>query len=132
MCSGGLLKLDNFLGKVGPLDPTRILHNQRLKQEKKNKQKRIDDNAAELAADENASQDVANLEFAAARRRRRLSSLLVGGRSVLGSASGRGAAAGGGAGGGGSVGAPSYAGGTSVMSSGGGAASRSFGGAARY
>lgn len=101
MCSGGLLKLDNFLGKVGPLDPTRILHNRRLSEEAKAKAKRIKDNAAELTGDENASQDIANLELAATRRRRRLSSLLVGGRSVLGSASGRGAASGSGAGGGG-------------------------------
>ncbi len=135
MCSGGLLKLDNLLGKApgAALDPTRILHKKRLSEEKKNKQKRIDDNAAELATDENASQDVANLELAAARRRRRLSSLLVGGRSVLGAPAGRGAAAGAGVPGGGSGGA-SYAGGGSTMARGGayGAPSRSYGGAARF
>lgn len=131
MCSGGLLKLDNFLGKIGPLDPTRLLHNARLKQEKKNKQQRIDDNAAELTSDENASQDVANLELAATRRRRRLSSLLVGGRSVLGAPAGRGAAAGSGVPSGGGVSAGYTGAGTSAMARGGayGQPARSYGGA---
>lgn len=129
MCSGGLLKLDNLLGKAGPLDPTRLLHNQRKKYEKKQKQERIDANAADLAGDENASQDVANLELAATRRRRRLSSLLVGGRSVLGAPSGRGAASGAGAP---SAGGAGYTGGgTTAMSRGGsyGQPARSYGGA---
>jgi hypothetical protein len=78
------------------------LHRGRIEFHNAKKRDRIDKRTAEELADENASQDTANLELAAMRRRRRLSSLLVGGRSVLGAASGRGAASGSGAGGGGS------------------------------
>lgn len=107
MGSGGLDKLDKALGKIGPLDPTRLLHNKRLKTEAENKQKRIDANAADEAAAENEAADAANLTLSTARRRRRLSSLFAGGRSVLGAPAGRGAPAGAGGGSGGGSGSGS-------------------------
>lgn len=98
MSSGDLGKLAQRTGlaKLGPLDPTNIIQNARLKSEKKAKADRIAANAADEVAAQNEAADAANMQISTLQRRRRLSSLFAGGRSVLGAPAGRGAPAGGG------------------------------------
>lgn len=117
MGSGNLVKVDRFLGKLGPLDPTRLAHDNRLKTEKENKAARIAKNAADELAAQNEAADAANLQISTLQRRRRLSSLFAGGRSVLGAPAGRGAPAGGGS--------PAT---SSALAGGGAGGSRSYGG----